>query len=181
MKSYIARSGAAVAALATCLVGVGTTAEAQPLASNSAVDAHHSTEWRSAPVALRGDPLLRQVVNVRSLGEKCGKKPLAVAEGRGRMTLRIDETRSVTSTLSKDIKIDLEGISAGVGWDVTKSRSVTVSGSKEVPHGKYGALRAYTKYSGKKFDVFSGLKGIVIQKDNTAYKPVGVCFKYSQR
>ncbi|KUO04109.1 hypothetical protein AQJ67_12675 [Streptomyces caeruleatus] len=100
------------------------------------------------------------------------------------MTLRIDETRSTGSVLSKHIEASAKVISGGVGWDVTKSRSITVSGSKEVPRGKHGTLTGYVKYSGKKFDV-QGLLAVggwhTFQKNKTAYKPIGVCFKYSQR
>ncbi|MFH8698531.1 hypothetical protein [Streptomyces chartreusis] len=87
--------------------------------------------------------------------------------------------------LSKHIDASKGVISAGVGWDVSKSRSITVSGSKEVPRGKHGTLTAFVKYSGKKFDVQAMLvpRGDkwISQRNKTAYKPIGVCFKYSER
>ncbi|NUS75416.1 MAG: hypothetical protein HOV70_04350 [Streptomyces sp.] len=129
--------------------------------------------------------MAKKLVNVRSLGTKCGKTAIAMASGEGKMTLRIDETQTKGTVLSKHIEASKGVISAGVGWDVTKSRSITVSGSKEVPSGKYGTLTAYVKYSGKKFDVQARLvpegNEWILQRDKTAYKPIGVCFKYSQR
>ncbi|MFE7276762.1 hypothetical protein [Streptomyces sp. NPDC057623] len=168
------------------LLGVGASAQAAPSAAQAqtppaanesiATDLTTNMSTRSWNM-----PWKRKLVHVKSLGMKCGKKPLAAASGRGEMTLRIDETRTVNTTTSKDINATIKIINAGVGWDVTKGRSITVSGSKEVPHGKYGTLTAYTKYSGKKFDVLDTVTMGIIQKNKEAWKPIGVCFKYSQR
>ncbi|MDV7222164.1 hypothetical protein [Streptomyces prunicolor] len=125
----------------------------------------------------------KRLTNVHSIGTSCGKQVIASASGRGKMTLRIDDTRSVGSVLSKSIEASKGVISAGVGWDVTKSHSITVSGAKDVPSGKYGTLNAYTKYAGKKFDVQVNDQNswVTIQKVKKAYKPIGVCFKYTQK
>ena len=44
---------------------------------------------------------------------------------------------------------------------------------------------AFVKYSGKKFDVQAMLvpqgDKWISQRNKTAYKPIGVCFKYSER
>ncbi|MFG2030533.1 hypothetical protein [Streptomyces sp. NPDC048825] len=157
------------------LIAVGASAEAAPSTKNTNVASAEATTSS-----------LKRMINIRSTGTKCGKTVIAEASGRGRMTLRIDETRSTGSVLSKNIELSKGAISAGVGWDVTKSRSITVSGSKEVPPGKYGTLKAYVKYTGKKFDVEEFRHGIpddwvTIRKNKTAYRPIGVCFKYSER
>ncbi|MGW1355956.1 hypothetical protein ACWCQP_00915 [Streptomyces chartreusis] len=51
--------------------------------------------------------------------------------------------------------------------------------------GKHGTLTAFVKYSGKKFDVQAMLvpqgDKWISQRNKTAYKPIGVCFKYSER
>jgi hypothetical protein len=160
------------------VAGISTSAHAdspKTAATTSTVSSEVTTKaW--------GD-FIHRVVNVRTISGKCGTAVLAEASGRGHMTLRIDETESVSTTLSTSISASKGAISAAVGWDVTKSRSITVSGSREVPRGEYGVLRAYTRYSGKKFDVQQApqLGNEILQRGKTAYKPIGVCFKYSTR
>ncbi|MFI6402971.1 hypothetical protein [Streptomyces sp. NPDC050548] len=168
MKLQTVRCGIVVASLSVGLLGVTASAQAAPGAEHANV----------APVGP-----FKRLINVHSIGTACGKQVIASASGRGRMTLRIDDTRSVGTVLSKHIEASKGVISAGVGWDVTKSHSITVSGAKEVPSGKYGTLDAYTKYAVKKFDVQEYLDGytFTIQKGKKAYKPIGVCFKYTQR
>ncbi|WP_327230214.1 hypothetical protein [Streptomyces murinus] len=171
-----ARSGAAVAALTMSFVGVNFAAQAHsaPL---------HTPTTRAVTTKASSGWIAERLINVRSLGTSCGKTPIAEASGRGKMTLRIDQTESVSTSLSANINVTKGVVSAGVGWDVTKSRSITVSGSKEVPSGKYGTLKAYAKYSGKKFDAqgTNGGSWMTVGHNQTAYKPIGVCFKYSQR
>lgn len=168
-----AQRGVMIAGLSVSLLGMGTSAQATPSAKSSEV-----ASGNRAIIAKR-------LIHVRSIGTKCGKTPIAMASGRGKMTLRIDDTRSTGTVLSKHIDASKGVISAGVGWDVSKSRSITVSGSKEVPRGKHGTLTAFVKYSGKKFDVQAMLvpqgDKWIAQRNKTAYKPIGVCFKYSER
>lgn len=176
LKFQTIRRGAAVAAMTLGLMGVNATVHAAPReAAATTADAQVSK--------IGGGWLAERLINVRSIGTSCGKTPLAEASGRGAMMLRIDQTEAVSTTLSKHIDATKGAISVGVGWDVTKSRSITVSGSKEVPRGKYGTLKAYAKYSGKKFDVqgTTGGSWITFHTGKKAYKPIGVCFKYSQR
>ncbi|MEU1551220.1 hypothetical protein ABZ517_00655 [Streptomyces scabiei] len=120
-------------------------------------------------------------VNVRSAGTKCGKKPLAKASGSGGIRLTISETKSVSTTISANVGLTYKAISAGVGWDVQKSRSITVSGSRKVSKGKHGTLTAYAKYSGKKFNVFDNMQQKVVLKNKKAWKPIGVCFKFKEK
>ncbi|GAA1010779.1 MULTISPECIES: hypothetical protein [Streptomyces] len=178
MKLQTIWRGAATVAVSTSLLAVSASAQAAPSTESSSATSVEAQR-------LGGGWKAKRATNIRSIGTKCGKKVIAEVSGRGKMTLRIDETRSVGTTLSKNISLSKSAISAAVGWDVTKSRSITVSGSKEVPSGKYGTLKAYVKYSGKKFDV-EGVpalsnKWVTFQKNKTAHRPIGVCFKYSQR
>ncbi|WP_330304219.1 MULTISPECIES: hypothetical protein [unclassified Streptomyces] len=177
MKRQIIQRTAAAVTLTACLAGITTTAHAESSTATAAVGTRAAGgDWEDQ---------LNKVVHVRSAGSKCGKKAIAEASGDGHMTLRIDETKSVSTTLSKNISATYKAITVAVGWDVTKSRSITVSGSKEVPRGKHGVLKAYTRYSGKKFDVqrpaAAGIPAKTLQKNKVAYKPIGVCFKYQQK
>ncbi|MFC8126406.1 hypothetical protein [Streptomyces sp. NPDC057302] len=178
MKQQIFRHGAVAAALATCLIGAATPSQAQASKPSKNADTITTKDYADR---------YNRIKHVKSAGTKCGKKPLAMASGKGKMILRIDETRTRSTTKSKSIQATYKAISVAVGWDVTKSRTITVSGSKEVPRGKYGTLKAYTKYAGKKFDVYTpswnnGNPTLVrLQKGKKAWKPVGACFKYKQR
>ncbi|WP_406203544.1 MULTISPECIES: hypothetical protein [unclassified Streptomyces] len=172
--------------MSVSLLGTGVAAQAAPGPNNSDVAGTQATGARTgyAGEKLAGTRAAKRLINVRSIGSKCGKTAIATAEGKGKMTLRIDDTRSAGTVLSKDITASAGSISVGVGWDVSKTRSITVSGSKEVPRGKYGTLKAYVKYSGKKFDVqemYWANSWQTIRWNKTAYKPIGVCFKYSER
>lgn len=179
MKRHAIRHGAVVTALTACLAGTGTTlAHADTDASPSAT---HATK------AKWGEQWNR-VVHVRSLGSSCGKKVIAEASGGGGTTLRIDQTKTVGTSLSKNISATYKAITYSVGWDVSKSRSITVSGARPVPKGKHGVLKAYVRYSGKKFDVQSpdlsfagGPRPMIIQKNKKAYRPIGACFKFSAK
>ncbi|WP_266513416.1 MULTISPECIES: hypothetical protein [unclassified Streptomyces] len=174
MKLQTVRHAASVVALCMGLLGVTTSAQAAPSTEQA-----NAASVKSAKIG--GG--FKRLTNVHSIGTSCGKKVIASASGPGKMTLRIDDNRSVSSTLSKHIDASKGVISAGVGWDVTKSHSITVSGAKDVPRGKYGTLNAYTKYAGKKFDVqvLDLNTWVTVQKGKKANKPIGVCFKYTQR
>ncbi|MET9967846.1 hypothetical protein ABZZ80_18435 [Streptomyces sp. NPDC006356] len=179
MKRQMLRYGTAIVTVTACLAGSASTVQAQtPAETNESIAA-----GRTADVSTRSwnMPWKRKLVHVKSLGTKCGKKVIADASGPGKMTLRIDETKTVSTTTSKNINATAKIISGGVGWDVTEARSITVSGSKEVPRGKYGTLTAYTKYTGKRFDVLDTVTAKIIQTKKEAWKPIGVCFKYKQR
>ncbi|MFF4252269.1 hypothetical protein ACFY1L_13765 [Streptomyces sp. NPDC001663] len=177
MNRQLMRRAAATAAVAMCITGIATTAHAAPLNSTATATTVHA-QVSSEAWADR----FNRVVHVRSIAGKCGKTVIAEASGTG-MTLRIDETKSLSTSLSKNISASYKAITVAVGWDVTKSRSITVSGSKEVPRGKHGVLTAYTRYSGKQFDVQepSQFGDKILQRNKKAYKPIGVCFKYTQR
>ncbi|MGX1560690.1 hypothetical protein [Streptomyces sp. NPDC055506] len=160
-------------ALTACLAGTAATAQAQPVSLTTEA---HTVSAAGAPFYPYG-----KLVHVKSLGTKCGKKPLAKASGPGGTRIGISETKSVSTTLSKNIGVTTDVISAGVGWDVQKSRSITVSGSREVSRGKHGTLTAYAKYSGKKFDIYDKVRFKIVEKNKTAWKPIGVCFTYSEK
>ncbi|MER7896528.1 hypothetical protein ABTX62_10470 [Streptomyces sp. NPDC096046] len=173
MKRRTAQFGAMTVALTACLAGTATTAQAQPVSLTAET---RTVKAAGAPFYPYG-----KLVHVKSIGTKCGKKPLAKASGPGGTRLGISETKSVSTTLSKNIGVTYTAISAGVGWDVQKSRSITVSGSREVSRGKHGTLTAYAKYSGKKFDVYDKIRFKIVEKNKTAYKPIGVCFTYTEK
>ena len=179
MQRRIALRGGLSAATATiltiCLSGASTASATQ---SSAAAGNHVAASAQSTGKATYyafGKPK-----HVKSIPSICGKTVIAEASGRGPITLRIDETHSQSTTYSKNFSVNYESLTAAVGWDVTKSRSITVSGAKDVARGKYGVLKAYTRYSGKQFDVYRTIIPVErIAKDVKAYKPIGVCYAYT--
>ncbi|GCB49860.1 hypothetical protein SNL152K_7203 [Streptomyces sp. NL15-2K] len=178
-RQIILRGGlpaAAAITLTICLAGMGTAAEAQSATSSSST----GTVSVQAAGKVTWNPNAKPK-HVKSIPGKCGKTPIAEASGRGPITLRIDETKSMSTTYSKSFSVNYKALTAAVGWDITKSRSITVSGAKEVPRGKYGVLKAYTRYSGKQFDVYNPVEFKWTAKGVKAYKPIGVCYAFSAR
>ena len=169
-------SAATAAILTICLSGASTAAEAQSSTAAGHVAASAQTANKAKFYAF-GRPK-----HVKSVPEICGKTVIAEASGRGPLTLRIDETSSQSTTYSRSFSVNYESLTAAVGWDITKSRSITISGAKDVARGKYGVLKAYTRYSGKQFDVYRTVIPFErIAKGVKAYKPIGVCYAYTAR
>lgn len=173
MKLQVVWRGITAIALATSPLAMTASAHAAPNTHSSA----------SSPVKPGIGGGFKRLSHVHVIGSKCGKHVIASADGPGGTTLRIDQTHSAGTVLSKNISASKGVISAGVGWDVTKSKSITVSGAREVPKGKHGTLDAYTKYQVKRFNVQVLMVDtfVTIQKNKTASEPIGVCFKYHQR
>ncbi|MFJ5551841.1 hypothetical protein [Streptomyces sp. NPDC093225] len=121
----------------------------------------------------------RYLKNVRTLGNVCGTKLLQQTSGRGKTTLVMSFDKAVAATTKRETAIDLNWVSAGVGWDVTKSYNVKNETRYEVPAGKFGVIQAYPFYRMQVGDVwqgFSGGSGRPTGYQAYAYKPVGVCF-----
>ncbi|MEE1751056.1 hypothetical protein [Streptomyces sp. SP18CS02] len=120
------------------------------------------------------DTLVPTVKNVKYQGQQCGTTLIQQTSGRGKTTLVMTVEKSVAATTKKEASIDLKFISAGMGWDVTKTYTVKNETRYEVPAGKFGTVQAYPlfeQYQGTAFDRFGTPLGNVY-----AYKPVGVCF-----
>ncbi|EOH95913.1 hypothetical protein UAY_03339 [Enterococcus moraviensis ATCC BAA-383] len=102
--------------------------------------------------------------------------------------LTITQTKSISTSLSGSFGASNKVISASVGWNVTGSTSIAISGSYKVP-SKIGnkkvkncKLTAHTVYKTKKFDVhkmpWNSTKWSK-QGTGTVKKAYGVSFKKS--
>ncbi|MEH7452849.1 hypothetical protein [Gottfriedia acidiceleris] len=75
------------------------------------------------------------------------------------VTIGISQTKSVATTISSSYGASNSALTASLGWDVTKSESVSISGSVTVPNTVNGkkvaklALKAYPVFKTKKYDV----------------------------
>ena len=133
---------------------------------------------------LTTSPVYYQVKNVVSKGDVTGTSDLAIAVGEPGITVSIEKTKSVSTTLSATFGATHSAISAAVGWDVTGSESVSIKGSAKVPskHNdkivKTMTLHAKPVYKVKEFDVYRYVPGYVNDKVGTGKtkKARGVSF-----
>ncbi|WPO76231.1 hypothetical protein [Streptomyces sp. KN37] len=107
------------------------------------------------------------------LGEVCGLKKLQKTSGRGKTTLVMTVSKSVSSEVSGESGVSLSAISHALGWKVTKSYTVENQTRFEVPKNKYGYIEAYPLYDKYSFGKY---KHGVRKGTGFAMKPVGVCF-----
>lgn len=121
-----------------------------------------------------------KVKHGKYLGVVRGKKAIALVQGRGPMTLTLTAIETVSNTRSSTVTVTAESISAAVGFDVTKSRTKSMSGSWNVPRGKFGTLKAYALYKKYSFKVYSKHNGHYEGK-GVAYKAIGYRYTHSAR
>ena len=117
-----------------------------------------------------GDPIYTLYIkNVRSGSDYYGTTVLAKAEGEPGITVSISQTKTVSTTLSATFGMEKSAISAKVGWNVSGSKSITISGSYTVPYTyngksvKSATLCAKAIYKVKYFDVYRGIQGSSVE------------------
>lgn len=127
------------------------------------------------------------VKNVKQVSDYYGKTVLAFAEGGPGDSLTVSKGTSVSTTISGTLGASYKSISAAVGWSVTGSTSLTISGQATVPkkHNnkavKRMRLNAHSVYKVKEFDVYRYVPGYTNKKlgrKNTK-KAYGVSFTKS--
>lgn len=100
-----------------------------------------------------------KVNNIRNGNYVTGTSVIAIAIGEPGITIGISQTKKVATTISSSYGASNSVLTASLGWDVTKSESVSISGSVKVPNTVNGkkvaklAFEAYPVYKTKKFDV----------------------------
>lgn len=140
------------------------------------------------PLATVG--FLYRATNVKKAPDYIGKTVKAKTSGDPGTKISISEQKTIGCTFSASIGITSKHVTAAVGFNVTGSRSLSISGSYKVPkkkkvNNKYkfvkkGYLEARTLYAVKKFDterkkVVNGVPGGAWQKygSGTAKEPYG--------
>ncbi|MEV6777621.1 hypothetical protein [Streptomyces syringium] len=112
--------------------------------------------------------------NVRENGELCGTSVIQKTSGAGKTTLVLSVDKSVAVQWSATASITASAVSAGVGFNVTKTYAVKNETRFEVPSGKHGTIEAYPLYDSYVGDVYEG--GWLKTGTATVLKPIGVCF-----
>ncbi|MFJ3310061.1 hypothetical protein ACIPSA_45090 [Streptomyces sp. NPDC086549] len=108
-------------------------------------------------------------------GEQCGTNVIQKTSGHGKTTLTMSVQKSVATKWSATASISAGAVSAGMGWDVTKTYTVTDQTAFSVPSGKFGTIEAYPLYDVYSFNETSKVDGGKLGTGR-ALKPVGVCF-----
>jgi hypothetical protein len=79
---------------------------------------------------------------------------VTMVQGNGPTTIGIDITRTVKNSFSSTVSVSAEVVSAGVGFNVERSETVTYRSSTSVPNGACGTLRAYNVFYEYGFEVW---------------------------
>ena len=79
---------------------------------------------------------------------------VTMVQSNGPTTMSIDITRTVKNSFSASVNVSAEVVSAGVGFNVERSESVTYRSSTTVPNGACWTLRAYNVFYEYAFEVW---------------------------
>jgi hypothetical protein len=79
---------------------------------------------------------------------------VTMVQGNGPTTIGIDLTRTVKNSFSSSVSVSAEVVSAGVGFNVERTESVTYRSSTSVPNGACWTLRAYNVFYEYGFEVW---------------------------
>ena len=170
MRSTAVRAGRYSSVALAVLVGtLGLTGQA-----------HAASKTPCASLKLKFNPAFCGVKSVKYVGEVQGKSAIAEVQGRGPMTLTLTAMETVSNTKSATITVTADAVSGAVGFDVTKSRTKSMSGSWNVPKGKFGTLKAYPLYQRYTFKVYSKLTGGYVGQ-GTADKAIGYRYQHSAK
>ncbi len=79
-----------------------------------------------------------------------------VSGGSGPITLHMSRTTTVSDSFHANVGINAKIVSVGVGFDVTRSREVSLRCDFPVPAGKYDSVEAHTIYDSYNYDTMYG-------------------------
>lgn len=111
------------------------------------------------------------VVNPVSNGEICGLRQIEYTSANGPATLALEVSKGVATEVSTSVGVDAQVISAGVGFSVTESVTVTDKIEIEVAEGEFGEIYAFPMFESISFEIVGDEQGI-----GHVLRPVGVCF-----
>jgi hypothetical protein len=79
---------------------------------------------------------------------------VTMVKGNGPSTIAIDITRTVRNSFSATVNVSAEVVTAGVGFNVERSESVTYRSSTNVPNRACWTMRAYNVFYEYGFEVW---------------------------
>ncbi len=134
---------------------------------------------RSIP--LNKSPLTIQSTDIRNVtfgGSICGSELIRRSSASGPGTLHMSVTNTVPNSYTASVSVSAGVVSAGVGFNVTATESITESYDLTIPAGKIGVIEAHPWKDLYDFEVWEdpwywwGYK----TGDGTAYRVTGICF-----
>lgn len=156
---------------------------------STADDSIPTTPQMSEPKRAPLQPLVHKYVkNVRTDSDYVGKTVIATATSTPGVVISISKTKTIATTVSGSMGVSSQTISAAVGWNVTGSTSIGITGSYKIPKTyngkkvKTGTLNAYAIYKVKKFDAYAWYQSTNKTEKlgtGTVKKAYGVKFKKS--
>ncbi|PLR78039.1 hypothetical protein CU633_07205 [Bacillus sp. V3-13] len=117
--------------------------------------------------------------NIRS-SEACGAQVIRSSYYTGPSTPTMTVTETVSASFNANVGVSAQVVSAGVGFNVTSTYTVSDSYSVKVPAGKTYNIRANPIFLIKNYEVWND-PWIGFDKkvgSGSAQKPIGVCFYY---
>ncbi|WNI22258.1 hypothetical protein [Streptomyces sp. ITFR-16] len=138
--------------------------------------AEESESGPASPISPRSGPRPPVVKNVKHMGQVCSTKLIQQTSGHGKTTLVLTVDKSVSATTKAEMSVSKGVISAGVGWDTTKSYTISNQTRYEVPKGKFGTVEAYALMDLYDGQIYLDGGSLKTGKHVLASKPVGVCF-----
>ncbi|MEU6717407.1 hypothetical protein ABZ897_38580 [Nonomuraea sp. NPDC046802] len=172
-------SGNAVAASARGTEDIIPTVAAADIRTESAVSSFRSTAAKPAKCV----PRFCVAKKKRYVGLKCRitrNMVIDSIQGRGPGTLVLTIAEEVAATYKSNLEIAASVVTAGVGFDVTKSYKVERQTRFSVPKGRFGRVEAYPCYKVYTFEAWSkagfGAPARFLGP-GMAMKPAGVHFK----
>lgn len=79
---------------------------------------------------------------------------VTMVQGNGPTTIGIDLARTVSNSFSSSVNVSAEVVTAGVGFNVERTETVTYRSSTTVPNGACWTLRAYNVFYEYGFEVW---------------------------
>ena len=132
----------------------------------------------------------RRITNVRNLSNLTGSNVVAAASGAPGMTLSISQSRTIANSVTATFGATHDQIQRAVGFTVTGSRTLTISGRDTVPRTHNGrqvnhmTMNAHTIFQRRQFTVqsrpvdFGGFVGSWRNVGTaTASRPIGFAFR----
>lgn len=111
------------------------------------------------------------VVNPVSNGEICGLKQIDYTSANGPAKLALEVSKGVATEVSTSVGVDAQVVSAGVGFNVTQSVTVTNKIEIELKEGEFGEIYAFPMFESISFEIVGSERGT-----GHVLRPVGVCF-----
>lgn len=141
------------------------------------IDSANQTGTEAEPIISPRSPYTLK--NLRKTGQTRGANKLAEATGQPGVTVTIQKTVGVSNSYSCASGVDTGTINACVGFNVTGSESISISGSYAIPSTvngrtvRQGHLIAYPLYDNYSYDVYVSQYYL---STGTAKKAVGYSF-----